>query len=321
MDKETRSDATPPFEEARIDGGDGHLPWHAQFGKPDGIALFWLHGGPGSGASLRHAQLIDCTRYRLVLPEQRGCGRSLPAGELRGNSLEHLIADIERLRLHLGLSRILLGGGSWGATLALCYAAQYPDAVSGLVLRSPFLAESAEITRLFQPLDEDDAGWRAFAGLAPQGADLLSHAAQELQRDTPQARALARAWHRHAQMRETGRADVSAPPDDAALLIRYRIQSHYLRRQCFLDDGAVLAAASGLPPMPVAIFHGSEDRICSPDNARRLAARMPGSALSIVEGAGHDPFHPGMASALNDALRRHAAQGNFTGWGDTHVAA
>lgn len=302
MDKETGSDATLPFEEARLDSGDGHRLWHAQFGRCDGPALFWLHGGPGSGASLRHAALIDTVRFRLVLMDQRGCGRSEPAGAIRQNSLPLLIDDIERVRRHLGIRRMLLGGGSWGATLAICYAARHPDVVSGLVLRAPFLAERDEIARLFQPLGEDDAGWQAFAALAPPGADLLGYAADRLQRNTSDALALARAWHRHACLRETGCEPGQALPDDAALLARYRVQSHYLRHGCFLDDGDVLDMAGRLS-MPVALIHGSADRICSPENARRLAARIPCAALAIVDGAGHDPFHPGMVDALQSALR------------------
>jgi proline iminopeptidase len=319
MDKETSSAATPPFEEARIDSGDGHRLWHAQYGSRDGIALFWLHGGPGSGASPRHAELIDGERFRLVLADQRGSGRSEPAGELRNNSLPMLIEDIETLRRQLGIRRMLVGGGSWGATLAICYAARHPDAVAGLVLRAPFLAERDEIARLFRPLDEPgsnhDAGWHAFASLAPEGADLLSYAADRLARRASEAPALARAWHRHAQLRETGREPEGPAPDDARLLARYRVQSHYLRQGCFLEEGAVLDMAGRLT-MPTAIFHGDADRVCAPDNARRLASRMPQAELSIIEGAGHDPFHPGMANALRSALHRFAERGDFQTWGE-----
>ncbi|MBK4738050.1 alpha/beta fold hydrolase [Noviherbaspirillum pedocola] len=302
MDKETGSDATLPFEEARLDSGDGHRLWHAERGSRNGTALFWLHGGPGSGASLRHAALIDPGSFRLVLMDQRGCGRSEPAGAIHHNSLSLLIDDIERLRRHLGIARMLLGGGSWGATLAICYAARYPEAVAGLVLRAPFLAERDEISQLFQPLGEDDSSWQAFAALAPPGVDLLAYAADQLERNTSEARALARAWHRHACLRETGHEPGQEMHDDAALLARYRVQSHYLRHGCFLDEGAVLDMASRLS-MPAAIIHGGADRICAPDNARRLAARMPRAALSIIDAAGHDPFHPGMVDALQVALR------------------
>jgi proline iminopeptidase len=321
MDKETVGNATTPCEAARIESGDGHRLWHQQRGSSDGIALLWLHGGPGSGASLRHAELIDGARYRLILADQRGCGRSEPAGELRNNSLLHLIEDIERLRRHLGIARFLLGGGSWGATLAICHAARYPRSVAGLVLRAPFLAERNEIARLFQPLeDEDDPGWQDFAAVVGEGSgiDLLHRIADRLARPGDDAVPLVHAWHRHACRRETGR-EPEALPDDATLLARYRVQAHYLRHGCFLEDGAVLAMARGLP-MPAAVFHGSSDRICAPDNARRLALAMPRAALKIVDGAGHDPFHPGMADALDAALCRFAERGDFEGWGGSDVS-
>jgi proline iminopeptidase len=307
---------TPAFDEGQLATGDGHRLWYAQYGNPHGLPLFWLHGGPGSGASLRHADLVDLARCRLVLADQRGCGRSLPAGALESNRTDLLVDDIERLRRHLGIGRMLLGGGSWGATLALAHAARHGEYLRGLVLRSPFLATPAEISGFFDTAD----CWREFQAIAPAavlapGRLLPWLAAQLATADQDSCMRIAGAWRRHEQAMEGVAAD--APPDPA-LVQRYRIQAHYLRHGCFVDADALLHAPGSLRHMPVAILHGDADRVCPPANARRLQGCLPGSRLRMAAGAGHDPFHPAMAAALRQALDAYAAHGSFDGWGDCH---
>lgn len=304
------------FDEGQLAVGDGHSIWYAQYGNPHGIPLFWLHGGPGSGASVRHAELVDLARYRLVLADQRGCGRSRPAGALEGNDTGLLLDDIERLRRRLGLPRILLGGGSWGATLALAYAARHGHVLRGLVLRAAFLASAREIRDFFS----DGDCWPEFDGMAP-AARRLPWLAAQLESDDAGARVrAARAWWRCEQRRQGNPQmdPLADPPADQALVQRYRIQAHYLRHGCFLDPAALLEAAGGLHGVPSAILHGDADRICPPDNARRLRQRLPGSRLRMVAGAGHDPFHPAMAQALTEALACYAETGGFEGWGADH---
>lgn len=307
---------TPAFDEGQLATGDGHRLWYAQYGNPQGLPLFWLHGGPGSGASLRHAGLVDLARFRLVLADQRGCGRSQPAGELMNNHTGLLVQDIERLRRHLHVERMLLGGGSWGATLALAHAARHGNALLGLVLRAPFLATPAEIAGF---LDTADCR-RQFEAIAPASAlapgRLLPWlAAQLAAADQDICMRIAGAWRRHELALE-GTAGDAAP--DPALVQRYRIQAHYLRHGCFVDADVLLQAPGALRAMPVAILHGDADRVCPPANARRLQRCLPGSRLAMVAGAGHDPFHPAMAAALRRALDAYAAHGRFDGWGARH---
>ena len=309
---------TPAFDEGQLATGDGHRLWYAQYGNPQGLPLFWLHGGPGSGASLRHAALVDLARYRLVLADQRGCGRSRPAGALENNHTALLVDDIERLRRHLGIDRMLLGGGSWGATLALAHAAQYGDALRGLVLRAPFLATPGEIEAFF----DTPQCWREFASIAPApvlapGRLLPWLAGQLAASDAQTCERIASAWRRHEQALEGGSSDMAEPPDQA-LVQRYRIQAHYLRHGCFLDADALLSTLGALRDLPVAILHGDADRICPPANAQRLQRCLPDSRLHKVAGAGHDPFHPQMAAALCRALDSYAAHGSFDGWGARH---
>jgi len=309
---------TPAFDEGQIVTGDGHRLWYAQYGNPHGLPLFWLHGGPGSGASLRHADLVDLARFRLVLADQRGCARSQPAGALENNHTGLLVDDIERLRRHLDVERMLLGGGSWGATLALAYAARHGERLRGLVLRAPFLATPAEVGGFF----DTPQCWQAFAAIAPApvlapGRLLPWLAGQLAASDAAHCRRIAAAWRGHEQALEGLRNEATGPPDEA-LVQRYRIQAHYLRHGCFLEPDALLEALGSLPAMPVAILHGDADRVCPPANARRLQQRLPGSRLLIVPGAGHDPFHPAMAAALRQALDGFAARGGFDGWGASH---
>jgi proline iminopeptidase len=307
-----------PFDEGRLDSGDGHLIWYAQYGNPHGIPLFWLHGGPGSASSLRHAGLVDLARYRLVLSDQRGCGRSQPLGALQHNETGLLVGDIDRLRQHLRLGRIVVGGGSWGAALALLYAAQHPATVAALVLRAPFLASQAEVDAFFGPPTGAPGGdWQAFAALAPpsERARLLPWLAQQLASSGPeQCARIAGAWSRHERQQE-GAAAPSPTPVDAAMIARYRIQAHYLLHGCFIGTGGVLAAARMLQGLPVAILHGDADRVCPPRNTRLLQRCLAGSRLRMVEGAGHDPFHPGMMAALVQALDCYASNAHFEAWG------
>ena len=310
------------FDEGRLASDDGHLTWYAQYGNPQGIPLFWLHGGPGSASSLRHIELIDLAHFRLVLSDQRGCGRSLPCGAMQHNETRLLVGDIERLRAHLRLGRIVLGGGSWGAALALAYAAAHAENVAALVLRAPFLASSAEVDAFFAPPAGGPCAYReAFAALAPlsQRQRLLPWLAQQLaSASQEQCARIARGWSLYEQQRESGGAALPQPSAAAATIARYRIQAHYLMHGCFFAEGELLASARTLRRLPVAILQGDADLVCPPDNARLLQRCLPESRLRMVAGAGHDPFHPGMASALTQALGCYIGNAHFEGWGIGH---
>jgi len=322
MKPDLLQDLPAAFDEGHLASGDGHALWYAQYGEPQGIPLFWLHGGPGSASSLRHIGLIDLGRYRLVLADQRGCGRSLPPGALQGNETGLLVGDIDRLRAHLQIDRMVVGGGSWGATLALLYAARHRARVAALLLRAPFLASRAEIDACFAPpAGGPDTGWDAFAALAPplQRRCLLPWLAQQLASSSQgrQAR-IARAWSRYEQQLESGGGPVAEALVGQAAIARYRVQAHYLLHECFIEPDGVLAAARAVRGVPAAILHGDADRVCPPHNARLLRRCLPGSRLRMVEGAGHQPFHPGMAAALTEALDCYASNQDFDAWGVGH---
>ena len=290
--------------------GDGHVLQVETRGDPAGEAVLVLHGGPGSGCSLRLVELYDPAQHFVVSFDQRGAGRSLPAGETRANTTAHLLADIEVLRRHLGIARWRVTGGSWGATLALAYAAAHRGATAGVVVRSAFLPGGGNVAWFFHGLAKvcPDA-WRALAEtVAPaERGDLLAALTRRLHAADPAVtRAAALAWAIYEQAVAEPAAPPVIPPADAELdrlVLKYRLQAHYLGAGCFMGESGFFDACATLAGLPVTLIHGRLDRVCPPANAERLHAAIAGSRLVWVEGCGHEAFHPAMAAAWRDALR------------------
>jgi len=325
-----RSDTLPfppiePWQHGWLDIGDGHSVYFEQCGNPDGVAVVFLHGGPGSGCAPRHRRLLDPARFRVVLFDQRGCGRSNPRGESRHNTAADLVADIERLRLHLGIGRWLIFGGSWGASLAVAYCARFPAACLGAILRGVFLTGRRDLEWFFHDAGElVPDGWAQFAALAPRDRrerpmewyfDAVGGADRGL------AVAAVRHWMRWEDALDAG-APVRGLPeldDDAtqACLDKYRLQAHYLRHECFLGEAALLDRARAIAALPVAILHGRLDRVCRPANAWRLHFALRGSRLQFVGGAGHSPFDAPMVAALVAAADHFLTHGDFAAWGSS----
>ena len=318
-----------PLVSGLLDVGEGHNIYYEQCGDAAGISVIFLHGGPGSGCSPRHRQLFDLTRYRVILFDQRGCGRSLPRGAVQANTSDALVADMEKLRQHLGISRWLVFGGSWGAGLALAYAAAHRTACLGLVLRGVFLGRESDLDWFFQQARQflPDA-WALLAAQAPDAAygDLLRWLHDGLHGSDPHA-ALARAmawetWENSVSQRQSAAPRRGPPPakEAVAVLDKYRIQSHYLTNGCFWGDLTLLERAQTLASVPTAILHGRLDWVCRPQAAWDLHQCLPGSRLQWLEGCGHSPFEPAMSQALAQALAHFAAHGHFAGWGRSFAA-
>jgi proline iminopeptidase len=259
-----------------------------------------------------------------VLFDQRGCGRSLPRGALLHNHTDALVRDIEVLRQHLGIARWLVVGGSWGAGLALAYAAAHPTACLGLVLRGVFLGRVSDVDGFFQGAAQrlPDA-WQQLAEQVPGTLDsaVLPRLHAGLHgANSATALACARAWEAWeqslSQQRCVAARVVTLHDAEADLLIdKYRIQSHYLINQCFRPGTGLLPHADRLSGLPTAILHGRLDAICPPQAANELHQRLSGSRLHWVEGCGHNPFEPGNAAALVAAIDHFANHGNFSDWG------
>jgi proline iminopeptidase len=260
-------------------------------------------------------QLFDPARFRIVLFDQRGCGRSTPRGECAHNTTADLIADIERLRRHLGAERWLVTGGSWGAALAVAYAAAHREACLGAILRGIFLTGPADLKWFF-----GGAGglfpqaWQALDGAAPGNrqrvlADRLFDAV--LGDDAMVAAEAVRRWMQWEATLDGGSpAPLPEFPDAdtrAAQLAKYRVQAHYLRHGCFLGETRLLELAATLGSLPVVILHGEKDLVCRVDNARRLHRAVPASRLQIVADAGHNPFAPSMQQAMVEAAAQFLA--------------
>ncbi len=320
-----------PFDVGLLAVGDGHHLHYQQCGAADGVPLLFLHGGPGSGCSARQRQFFDPARWRAVLFDQRGCGRSLPRGSLIANTTAALLADIEALRRHLGIERWLVFGGSWGSTLALAYCARHPDACLGAILRGIFFGGQADIDWFFHDVGVllPDAWQDLCAPVAPvaTAAQLTRFYLQAPFAADPQAAADAvRRWMNwEAALCAPGRtpSPLAALDGEArqAALDKYRIQAHYLAHECFLGEAEVLECARRIAGLPVALLHGKLDFVCRSANALRLHQTLPGSRLRFIDEAGHNPFDAPMTKALIEACDHFLEHGDFSGWGARFAGA
>ena len=315
--------AADVFDEGWLDVGQGHRIYYAQAGNRDGLPVVLLHGGPASGSTPRQRIFYDHHRFRIIQFDQRGSGRSEPMGEIAHNHTAALVGDIERLREHLSIERWLVSGGSWGATLALAYASQHREHVSGVVLRGVFLAGRTDLDWYFQ-----GAG-----AIVPEAHEqFMAHIPRRWQRrvltyldrslsgaDADKCLRLATAWQRYEATingpdPSTPHAVPAPSGGDAALCAKYKIQAYFLARRCFLGHTAVLRAAASLRGVPVALIHGTRDLVCLPRGAWRVHRACAGSRLAWAPGAGHDPYHPKADALFREALACFAADGDFSRW-------
>lgn len=294
-----------PHASGFLPEADGHRVRYEVSGNPAGVPVLFLHGGPGSSTKPDHRRYFDPARYHIVLFDQRGCGTSLPAGSVSANTTAHLVGDMERLRVLLGVRAWVLFGGSWGSTLALAYAQAYPEAVTRLILRGIFLASRSELdwyfdgleafvpearARLFEPAP--GARWPA---LLSTYETLLNHPERAL------AQQAALRWSAfEAAVMSIGEASALPLPaaDAAGLLARARVQVHYLARNCFLRPGELLDNMARIAHLPATLVQGRMDFVCPPVTAVALHARWPASRLVMVEQGKHASSHPGIERAL-----------------------
>lgn len=307
--------AIEPFHFHRIQVSDLHELYVEEVGNPNGLPVVFLHGGPGSGCAPWHRQFFDPRIYRAVLVDQRGAGRSTPAGELRQNTTDDLIADLETIRTHLGIPQWLVFGGSWGSTLALAYAQAHPTSVSGLILRGVFTATPEEDHWLMGGM----AGWihpeawqqfRDFIPAAEQDQLTQAYYRRLCSEDAPIRRAAVEAWNRWEG------SIVSLLPDPAAQAsfrdgaeAPARIECHYFVNGCFLRSPTQLIdQLDRIRHLPCIIVQGRYDVICPVHAAWRLHRRWPESELRIVADGSHSAADPAMAAALTQAADDMAQQ-------------
>jgi proline iminopeptidase len=303
-----------PFDQRILDVGDGHRVYVEQCGSPHGEPVVVLHGGPGGGCSPAMRRYFDPSHYRVILFDQRGCGRSRPHASVEANTTWHLVQDIELIRETLGIDRWIVFGGSWGATLALIYAIQHPERVRHLALRGVFMMTEAELRWFYG----GGAGafwpdvWKHFAGMIPtdEQDDLIAAYARrlfsgDLQTETRYARAWASWENTLASIANDGPGGDS-PAEYARAFAR--LENHYFSNHGFLEhDNWIEANLDRITDIPGTIVQGRYDMICPPAAAYRLNAKWPRSVLRFVPRAGHALSEPGISAELvrtMDTLRR-----------------
>jgi len=286
-----------------------HTMYWEQSGNPQGVPVVFLHGGPGAGAAPNHRRFFDPAHYRIVIFDQRGAGRSTPLGELRDNTTPHLIGDIERLRMHLGIARWIVFGGSWGSTLALAYGAAHPARCAGFVLRGIFLCRQSEIDWFLSGLKHIfPEAWRAFANVIPASErhDLLAAYYRRLTHPDPAVHMpAARAWGSYEGSCSTLRPSpgtVAYFASDGVALGLARMEAHYFTHGIFLPEDSLLDNVARLRNVPAVIVQGRYDAVCPIVSADDLHRAWPEADYIVVPDAGHSAWEPGICAELVKAL-------------------
>jgi proline iminopeptidase len=310
-----------PYEHGMLDVGDGNLVYWEVCGNPDGKPGLVVHGGPGSGCSTGRRRDLDPDRYRAVLFDQRGSGRSTPhasdpATDMSHNTTGHLVADMERLREHLGIDRWLLTGGSWGSTLILAYAERYPHRVSEIVICGVTMTRRSEIDWLYRGVARFfPEEWQRFRAGVPEAArdgDLLAAYARLMDDPDQMVREQAAkdwtAWEDAViSLEPNGRPNVYSNRPPAALLALVRICSHYFANGAWLEEGVLLREAGRLAGIPGVLIHGRLDLSGPLDTAWELARAWPDAQLLAVTDSGHTgsgTMWEEMKNALDTFARR-----------------
>lgn len=303
------------LEQKFLKAGDLHRVYYEICGNPKGQPVVFVHGGPGSGCNPTQRRFFDPAHYCIILIDQRGCGRSQPRGATLQNTTADLVADMEAIRQQLGLSKWLVFGGSWGSTLALAYAVQHPDKVTGLILRGIFLSRPAELQWfLGQVQTFFPEPWQTLcAFLEPEERhDPLSAYEKRIFSDNPNVNVPAairwNAYESSIMALLPRPAQTQQTIDGEIELARARVQIHYIRHDCFIGQSDLLAQVQQrLSHIPTQIIQGRYDMVCPPVTAWELSHAMPHAVFHMVEDAGHSAMEPGITSALVAATEKFKA--------------
>lgn len=303
-----------PYASHSFEVDKPHVLHVEECGNPKGLPIVFVHGGPGAGCEPFHRRFFDPNLYRIVLFDQRGCGRSTPHAELQANTTQALVADMELIRQRLNIEKWVVFGGSWGSTLGLIYAQTHPEKVLGLVLRGIFLCRDEDITWFYQ----DGAGrifpeyWQQYQAPIPteERGDMVRAFYKRLTgQDEISRMAAAKAWSiwegRTATLEpRQSVVDHFAHPHTALSLAR--IECHYFINQSFLAPNQIIRDAHKLAAIPGVIVHGRYDVVCPVDQAWALHQAWPQAELKIIGDAGHSATEPGIVDALVRATQKMA---------------
>ncbi len=295
-----------PYHIGSLKVSDLHTIVYEEVGNPDGRPALFLHGGPGVGITPAYRQFFDPEHYRIILVDQRGAGRSTPHAEIRENTTNDIVADLEQIRLELGIDDWVVMGGSWGSLLALVYAIKHPTSVAGMIIRGIFLGRPAEIEWLHGP---DGAArifpdeWERYNALVPDGQEPVAAYCKLLRSPDEATRlAAARAWSRW----EFSMVNVFPDPEGLKALLTdpcaesvAHIESYYTLNGFFMEsDNYVLDNANVIGHIPTRIIHGRYDTICPPISAWELDKALPNARLTLVANGAHSPLDGDMTKEL-----------------------
>jgi proline iminopeptidase len=300
-----------PYETGYLPLSTSHVMYWEQAGNPRGFPVLFLHGGPGAGAGAVHRRFFDPGYWRIVIFDQRGAGRSRPLGGLENNTTPHLVEDIERLRIHLGVDRWLLFGGSWGSTLALAYSQTHPRRVAACVLRGIFLGRPSEVNWFLHGIATVFPDIHAqFVSHLPDNErhDILGSFLRRLIDPDPAVHMpAARAWSIFEGTCSTllpSTETITTFAQDRTALGLARIEAYYFANNLFLPPGGLLAHMDKVRTIPAEIVQGRYDMICPAMTAFELANAWQGARLTVVPDAGHSALEPGIRRALVASVER-----------------
>ena len=296
------------FRSEMLKVSEKHAIYYEECGNPEGYPVVFLHGGPGSGCNPTQRRFFDPNFYRIILLDQRGCGRSTPLGCIEETNIDLLVSDIETLKLHLNVKDWLVFGGSWGSTLALAYAITHPRSVTGLILRGIFLSRPSELNwflgevKSFYP-----ENWEKLLAHLPkdeQSNPLQAYGSRVFSDDSKIATPAAIEWNAfESSIMSLLPRPASAPsttPVDIEVA-RARVQIHYILNECFVGHRDLLTEAKALSAIPTTIIQGRYDMVCPPVSAWELKNVMPHAKFVIIADAGHSAMEAGVTSALVEA--------------------
>jgi proline iminopeptidase len=302
-----------PNKEYVLTCGDIHNIYVEESGNPNGQPIIFLHGGPGGGCGAKQRRFFDPNHYRIILFDQRGCGKSKPLGETKENTTKDLVSDIEKIRKHLNIEKWILFGGSWGSSLALAYGIKYPEYLIGLILRGVFLSRKKELDWFLKDVDQ----------FFPEYHELLLNHRDNINRDNlveeytnlifgsnfDIAKKAAVAWNRFEgsilKLLPTSNVNDSNEEINYEFeLARAKVQLHYINNLCFIDGNDILNKVEVLKGIPVEIVQGRYDMVCPPKTAYDLKQRLPHSELVIINDAGHSASEDGTLSSLISATEK-----------------
>ncbi len=303
-----------PYERSKLPVTDGHELYFEESGNPDGIPVLFVHGGPGGGTSEVNRRFFDPERYRIILFDQRGCGKSKPHASLENNTTAHLISDMEALRKHLELEQWLLFGGSWGSTLSLVYAQQYPEHVSGLILRGIFLCREQDIAWFYQKGADHvfPDYWKSYVKPIPVNKrDNMVQAYYDILSSENEIARMAAAkawsvWEARCSTLEPSMGIVQHFNSPHVALALARIEAHYFANNAFLEENQILRDAHKIKKIPTVIIHGRYDMVCPINQALALHEELPDAQFHIIRDAGHSAMEEGITDNLIKATKQFA---------------